>query len=92
MQIEGACKVDEPSKNTAREDWTNCSGFLGYLKTCSLRGGLPLKIAGESICLKEITSGRGVQDRGTHVYLWPIYVDVYEKPSQYCKIIILLLK
>ena len=21
----------------------------------------------------------------THVYLWPIHVDVWQKPSQYCK-------
>ena len=27
---------------------------------------------------------RGVQDRGTHVYLWPIHVDVWQKSSQYC--------
>ena len=23
-----------------------------------------------------------------HVYLWPIHVDVWQKPSQYCKVII----
>ena len=27
---------------------------------------------------------------GTHVCLWPIHVDVWQKPSQYCKVIILL--
>ena len=32
--------------------------------------------------------GRWVQDGGTHVYLWPIHVDVWQKPSQYCKVII----
>ena len=30
--------------------------------------------------------------RGTHVYLWLIHVDVWQKPSQYCKAIILQLK
>ena len=30
--------------------------------------------------------------RGTHVYLWPIHVDVWQKPSQYCKVITLQLK
>ena len=34
----------------------------------------------------------GVQNGGTHVYLWPIHVDVWQKPSQYCKVIILQLK
>ena len=29
---------------------------------------------------------------GTHVYLWPIHVDVWQKPPQYCRIIILQLK
>ena len=25
----------------------------------------------------------GVQDGGTHVSLWPIHVDIWQKPSQY---------
>ena len=29
---------------------------------------------------------------GTYVYLWLIRVDVWQKPSQYCKVIILQLK
>ena len=29
---------------------------------------------------------------GTHVYLWPIHVKVGQKPSQYCKVIILQFK
>ena len=28
--------------------------------------------------------GRGVQDGVTHVHLWPIHVDVWQKSSQYC--------
>ena len=30
--------------------------------------------------------GGGVQDAGTHVYPWLISVDVWQKPSQYCKV------
>ena len=30
--------------------------------------------------------------RRTHVYLWLIHVDVWQKPPQYCKVIILQLK
>ena len=26
---------------------------------------------------------------GTYAYPWPIHVDVYQKPSQSCKVIIL---
>ena len=29
---------------------------------------------------------------GTYVYLWLIYVDLWQKPTQYCKAIILQLK
>ena len=33
----------------------------------------------------------GVQDGWTNVYPWPIHGDVWQKPSQYCKVIILQL-
>ena len=36
--------------------------------------------------------GRKVQEGGTHVYLRLIHVDVWQKPPQYCKEIILQLK
>ena len=36
--------------------------------------------------------GGGVQNGGIHVYLWPILVHVWQKPSQYCKVIIFQLK
>ena len=36
--------------------------------------------------------GRGLRMGRTHVYLWPVYVDVWQKPSQYYKVIILQLK
>ena len=29
---------------------------------------------------------------GTYVYLWPINTEVWQEPSQYCKVIILSLK
>ena len=28
--------------------------------------------------------GRGLRREGTHVFLWPIHVDVWQKASQYC--------
>ena len=28
--------------------------------------------------------GRGVHDERTHVHLWWIHVDVWQKPPQYC--------
>ena len=36
--------------------------------------------------------GRGLQEWGTHVCLWPIHVDVWQRPSQYCQVTILQLK
>ena len=36
--------------------------------------------------------GGGFKKEGTHVYLWLTHVDVWQKPSQYCKVIILQLK
>ena len=36
--------------------------------------------------------GMGVQEGRTHVYLWPIRVDIWQNPSQYCIVIILQLK
>ena len=29
---------------------------------------------------------------GTYIYLWLIHVDVWQRPTQYCKAMILLLK
>ena len=36
--------------------------------------------------------GNGAWDGGTHVHLWLIHVDVWQKPPQYCKVISLQLK
>ena len=35
--------------------------------------------------------GRGAQNGGTHVHLWLIHVDVWQKPPQYYKVISLQL-
>ena len=34
----------------------------------------------------------GVQDGGKHVFPWLIHIDVWQKPPQYCTVIILQLK
>ena len=36
--------------------------------------------------------GEGITKEGTHTYLYLIHVDVWQKPSQYCNVIILQLK
>ena len=38
-----------------------------------------------------VGGGWGLQDGG-HVHPWVIHVDVWQKPAQYCKVIILQLK
>ena len=40
---------------------------------------------------REGWDGEGVQD-GEHVHPWLIHVNVWQKPSQYCKVISLQLK
>ena len=35
--------------------------------------------------------GRRFKWKGTHVYLWLIHVDVWQKPTQYCNVITLQL-
>ena len=42
--------------------------------------------------LREREVAGGFRMEWTHVYLRPIQVDAWQKPSQYCKVIILLLK
>ena len=36
--------------------------------------------------------GVGCRREGTYVYLWLIHLDVWQKPTQYCKVIFLQLK
>ena len=46
----------------------------------------------KNLLIEEWAAGREVQDGGTCVYLWLVHIDVWQKPSQYCKVIILQLK
>ena len=39
-----------------------------------------------------VGGGKEAQEGGTYVYLWLIHVDVWQKPTEYCKEIILQLK
>ena len=36
--------------------------------------------------------GRRFKREGTYVYIWPIHVDVWQKPTQCCESVILQLK
>ena len=36
--------------------------------------------------------GRKFKKEGTHIYPWLIHADIWQKPTQYCKAIILQLK
>ena len=42
--------------------------------------------------LRDGVGGMRFKTEGTYVYLWLIHVDVWQKPAQYCKAIILQLK
>jgi len=39
-----------------------------------------------------VVGGREGRKEGTYAYLWLIHVDIWQKPIQYCKAIILQLK
>ena len=39
-----------------------------------------------------VEGGREVQREATYIYLWLIHVDIWQKPTQHCKAIILHLK
>ena len=49
------------------------------------------QITGEQRMVKSILYGVGesFKREGTYVYLWLIHIDVWQKPTQYCKEIIL---
>ena len=36
--------------------------------------------------------GGRFEREGTYIYLWPVHVDVWQKPTQFCKAIILQFK
>ena len=36
--------------------------------------------------------GEDFRREGPHVFLWLIHVDIWQRPSQYCKVTILQLK
>jgi len=40
----------------------------------------------------EVERRRKIKKEGIYVYLWLINVDIWQKPTQYCKVIILQLK
>jgi len=44
------------------------------------------------VTTKRSEMGREFRRKGTYVYLWLIHVDVWQKPTQYCKAIILQFK
>ena len=52
------------------------------------------KLVSERIQRDGVRREVGVEFRmtGTHVYLWPIHADVWQKPPPYCKVVILQLK
>ena len=37
----------------------------------------------------QVIKKEGFRMEGTHVHLWLIPIDIWQKPSQYCKVIIL---
>lgn len=44
--------------------------------------GLPV----EDVLKSLVEVEGGIQDRG-HMYLWPIHTNIWQKASQYCKVV-----
>ena len=66
-----------------------------YIATCKIRQLVDIyyMMQGAQIwCSVTIQRGRGFKEEGTYIYLQLINVDIWQKPTQYCKAIILQLK
>ena len=59
--------------------------FFGEMSIRSSGGGMGWDGVGWEV-------GGRFKREGTYAYLWLIHVDVWQKPTQYCKAIILQLK
>ena len=67
---------------------------LPYVKQIA-SGNLLYDAANSTRCSVTTKGGRwegGLRVKGHYIYLWLIHVDVWQKPTQYCKAIILQLK
>ena len=69
------------AKQRASGNWPEASGSL----TCPLRQPRGVGWGGRE-------AGRGLKREGTHVYLWLIHADAWQKAAQHCKATILQLK
>ena len=71
-------------KDILTYSWIEWS-FMG----CSITAKGPISVSSKT---SGVEGGRKVQERETYVYLWLMHADVWHKPTQYCKPIILQLK
>ena len=67
-------------KQTADGNLLNDSGNSNWGSVRTLKGGVGRQVGGK------------FKREGTYVYLWLSHVDVWQKPAQFCKAIILPLK
>ena len=77
---------DETDRESSMETNKRASGNLLYDAGNSIKPGLCDNL--------EVWDGMGgrFKREGTYVYLWLIHVDVWQKTTQYCKVIILQVK
>ena len=81
---EPTCQASLSVGSSRQEYWSGLS--------CSPAGDLPNPgIEPRSPALGEISTVWATREGHLDVYLWPIHLDVWQKPSQYCKVIILQL-
>ena len=62
------------------------------MEICYVAQGLNLVLSDNPRGWGGVGGGREVQKRGAYVYLWPIHIVVWQKPTLHCKAIIFQLK
>ena len=65
-------------KELASRNFLYDAGTQSWCSVTTSRGGMGRKVGGR------------FKREGTYVYLWLIHVDVWQKPSQYCQVILQL--
>ena len=91
-----------PTSLWGQQTYLRMSGFYSWPSNGLLYKGtfkcplkaylLPSVMRTEDTSLKGHFTGGRFKREGTYVYLWLIYVDVWQKPTHYCEAIIFQLK
>ena len=75
------------------KSWTQLSNWACmHIRIFTYDLSIMLKTCKQFKITNKSRTRRKLKREGTYVYLWLIHVDIWQKPTQYCKAIILQLK